>query len=79
MLSFVQDAIDKYFDKFEVRLVHGARSGATTLPPTHGRRFRHPQLYCFKNTFHLPDNVPVPGDPVRLSADVERLLSLTPV
>lgn len=34
MLSFVQDAIDKYFDKFEVRLLHCARSGAPPLLPS---------------------------------------------
>jgi len=39
MLTFVQDAIDKYFDKFE--------------------------LYCLSNVFHIPENVTVPGDPVR--------------
>lgn len=22
------------------------------------------KLYCFKNVFHVPENVPVPGDPV---------------
>eukprot|EP00050_Salpingoeca_kvevrii_P015966 m.51539 g.51539 ORF g.51539 m.51539 type:complete len:237 (-) comp6617_c0_seq3:240-950(-) len=35
-LGFVQKAIDKYFDLFE--------------------------LYCFKNIFHIPETLPLPGD-----------------
>eukprot|EP00043_Microstomoeca_roanoka_P003248 m.42853 g.42853 ORF g.42853 m.42853 type:complete len:234 (-) comp11982_c0_seq1:252-953(-) len=36
VVNFVQDAVDKYFDKFE--------------------------LYCFRNVFKVPEEMPVPGD-----------------
>ena len=51
ILAFLQDKVDKYFDKFEVALHLNFRFAHS-----------HAQLYCFSAIFNVPASTALPSD-----------------
>ena len=56
-MAFAQDAVDKYFDKFEVHQMTCLSSLSSLFPSS-----SQSKVYCLRNVFRIPQHVCLDGD-----------------